>query len=229
MWCPTSTASLPGPGPRPNIFMASRASMKSIRPPVVEGGGGMGSGHLSHPPPSLSGKRRCRVQGLPVVVSALIPAAGVTCRSDLRTVFESSFLRGCVYLPLAGQIITAATIATFTEPLIHIEIGRIMTGRTEAPWSDLHRLPILLMKDRRHTMVCSTNSCDGHRVSPLYGGATYASCQFLSDTTSLIEVLDRNLWDRFYTRLFGKAALSYPFLSHRVKNAGGIFPTLRSA
>jgi hypothetical protein len=34
-----------------------------------------------------------------------------------------SFLGGGVDLPLARQEITAATIETFAEPLIHIEIG----------------------------------------------------------------------------------------------------------
>jgi hypothetical protein len=132
-------------------------------------------------------------QPLPVVHSALIPVGTATCGRDLLSVFGSSFLRGGVDLSLAGQIITTATIATFTEPLIHIEIGRIMACRTETPWGDLHRLPILMMKDHRHTMVCSANSCNGHRASPLCWGATHASCQFLAEAIPpLIEVWTEN-------------------------------------
>jgi hypothetical protein len=52
--------------------------------------------------------------------------------------------------------------------------------RTETPWSDLHRLPVLLMKDRRHPMVCAANACDGHRLSPLRWGITLAACQSLA-------------------------------------------------
>jgi hypothetical protein len=109
------------------------------------------------------------------------PFGAITGRRNLLSGFESSLLRDCVDLPLARQKITAATIETFAEPLIHIEIARLMACRAKAPWGDLHRLASLLMKDHRHIVVCSPNLCDRHRLSPLYWGVAHASHQFLAE------------------------------------------------
>jgi hypothetical protein len=80
-----------------------------------------------------------------------------------------------IELPLARQKITAATIATFAEALIDIEIARIMACRAKAPWSDLHCLPIILMKYDRHIVVCSPHLCYGHGLSFLSWGTVHAS------------------------------------------------------
>jgi hypothetical protein len=101
------------------------------------------------------------------------------------------FLGDCVDSPLARQTITAATIATFAEPLIYVEIAGIMARWAKVPWGDLQRLPILLMKDHRHIVVCPPNLYDRHRLSPLEWGAAHASHRCLSEAIpSLLEVLD---------------------------------------
>jgi hypothetical protein len=103
-----------------------------------------------------------------------------------------------VDLPLARHKIAAATTATFAEALIHIEIARLVACRAKVPWGDLHRLPIILMKYHRHIVVCSPNLYDCHRLPPLYWGAAQASHQFLAEAIPLLlEVMDRNLLDRF--------------------------------
>src|SRR5262245_47566336 len=130
---------------------------------------------------------------LVIVMSALIPAGGGMGGRELLLVFESGFLRGGIDLPLARQKITAATLTALAKSLIHIEIARIVTCRAEAPWGDLHRLPILLMKDYRQTVVGAANSCDGHHDSPLYRHAARAACQPLGEAIPpLLNVLDRS-------------------------------------
>jgi uncharacterized protein (TIGR00369 family) len=60
-----------------------------------------------------------------------------------------------------------AAIETFAEPLIHIETARLKARRQKVPWGDLQRLPILLMKDHRHIVVCPPNLYYRHRLSLL--------------------------------------------------------------
>lgn len=102
----------------------------------------------------------------------------------------------CVDLALDRQKITAATIAAFAEPLIHVEIARLVACRAKVPWGDLHRLPILLMKYHRHIVVRSPNLNDCHRLSPLYWGLVHGSHQLLAEgMLPQLEVLDGNLLD----------------------------------
>ena len=132
---------------------------------------------------------------------------------------------GCVDLPLDWQKIAAATIATFAEPLIHVEIARLVACRAKVPWGDLHRLPILLMKYHRHIVVCSSNLYDCHRLSPLYWGTVHASHQFLAEAIPpLLEVLDRHPLDQSQGIHLRTAPASYPFSSPRVKDADRVPP-----
>jgi hypothetical protein len=152
------------------------------------------------------------VQRSPVGVSALIPAGDGTGGRSLLPGFESRLLRGYVDLSLARQEITPTAIATFAEPLIDIEIARIMACRAKVPWGDLHRLPLILVKDHRQTVICPANSFDGHHDPPLYRGAAHASYQLLREAIPpLLEAPDRSRVDRSQAWVLGDVSLSYPF------------------